>query len=198
MVKPARAFPWRNVTVASTSCRPACAARVHAVRSMKQRGIASFFGAGKAENAPPTAKVASATLGKSAKTASHQESAEVLKDVNSSGTKRAREVIRAQYTMIARVLVLSIMPHQHMASLPHKWFALCAGCCAKHSRSSSRTGKQKQVEAYTEGQCGSQQWQCKLQVTALISCCLAPNARTVVHPSSPALTALTLNANLPL
>lgn len=94
VIKPVRAFPWRNVAIASTSCHPACAARVHAVRSMKQRGIASFFGAGKAENAPPTAKVASATPGKAAKTASQQETAEVLKDVNSSGTKRAREVIR--------------------------------------------------------------------------------------------------------
>lgn len=62
---------------------------------MKQRGIASFFGAGKAENAPCTTKVASATPGRSAKTASQQGSAEVLKDVNSSGIKRAREVIKA-------------------------------------------------------------------------------------------------------
>lgn len=61
---------------------------------MKQRGIASFFGAGKAENAPCTTKVASATPGRSAKTASQQGSAEVLKDVNSSGIKRAREDIR--------------------------------------------------------------------------------------------------------
>ena len=99
--------------------------------------------------------------------------------------------------MSARVLMLFIMPHQHMASLHPKCLALCAGSCAKHSRSSSRTCKQKQVEAYTEGQCGRQQWQCTLRVTALVSCCLAPNARTVVHHLSPALIALTFTANLP-
>ena len=89
------AVSWSHVGVASKSCRPAGVAHVQVVRSMKQRGIASFFGAGKAENAPPTTKVASATPGKSAKTASLQQTAEVLKDVTSSGTKRAREVTRA-------------------------------------------------------------------------------------------------------
>ncbi|KAL3133936.1 hypothetical protein ABBQ32_008384 [Trebouxia sp. C0010 RCD-2024] len=58
---------------------------------MKQRGIASFFGAGKAENAPSKPRLASVTPGKSAKTASQHGSAAVLKDVNSSGIKRARE-----------------------------------------------------------------------------------------------------------
>lgn len=60
---------------------------------MKQRGIASFFGAGKAEGIPRAAKVASSTPNKDAKAAAPQEGADVLKVVNSSGTKRAREVI---------------------------------------------------------------------------------------------------------
>ena len=60
---------------------------------MKQRGIASFFGAGKAENVPRAAKVASSTPSKNTMATAPQEGADVLKVVNSSGTKRAREVI---------------------------------------------------------------------------------------------------------
>ena len=66
--------------------------QVHVVKSMKQRGIASFFGGGKAENPPRTVKVASAKPEK-ALTPGKKSSPEVLKDVNTSGTKRPREVI---------------------------------------------------------------------------------------------------------
>lgn len=114
MARPARAISWRHVAVASTSCHPAGAARVHAVRSMKQRGIASFFGGGKAENAPPKAKVASATPGKSAKIVSQQETAEVLKDVNSAGTKRAREVIKTRFSLDSARILLSFTHDQQM------------------------------------------------------------------------------------
>lgn len=75
---------------------------------MKQRGIASFFGGGKAENPPRTVKAASVKPDNPGK----PSSPEVLKDVNSSGTKRPREVI-------AQVAVaLSIMlegPSQSMS-----------------------------------------------------------------------------------
>ncbi|DBA87111.1 TPA: hypothetical protein ACH3X2_005217 [Trebouxia sp. C0005] len=57
---------------------------------MKQRGIASFFGGAKAENPPRTVKVASAKPEKSL-TPGKKSSPEVLKDVNTSGTKRPRE-----------------------------------------------------------------------------------------------------------
>ncbi|DBB17196.1 hypothetical protein WJX82_005523 [Trebouxia sp. C0006] len=57
---------------------------------MKQRGIASFFGGAKAENPPRTVKVASAKPKKSL-TPGKKSSPEVLKDVNTSGTKRPRE-----------------------------------------------------------------------------------------------------------
>ena len=75
---------------------------------MKQRGIASFFGGAKAENPPRTVKAASVKPDNPGK----PSSPEVLKDVNSSGTKRPREVI-------AQVAVaLSIMlegPSQSMS-----------------------------------------------------------------------------------
>ena len=149
VARPARVFPLRDVAIATTSCQSACAARVHAIRSMKQRGIASFFGAAKAENAPPTAKVGSATAAKSAKTASHHETAEVLKDVNSAGTKRAREVIRAWY--IDECQGAAALHHVSSTRRCLTWYcsALCTGHSAKHNSSASRTGKEKQVEAYT-------------------------------------------------
>ncbi|DBA75266.1 TPA: hypothetical protein ACH3X1_010553 [Trebouxia sp. C0004] len=57
---------------------------------MKQRGIASFFGGGKAENPPRSVRAASAKPEK-AYTPGKKHSPEVLKDVNTSGTKRPRE-----------------------------------------------------------------------------------------------------------
>ena len=61
----------------------------YATGRMKQRGIASFFGGGKAEN---SSKVGAAKAGKSA-IAKSQDPSEVLKDTNSSANKRPREVI---------------------------------------------------------------------------------------------------------
>ena len=73
---------------------------------MKQRGIASFFGGAKAENPPRTVKVASVKPEK-ALTPGKKSSPEVLKDVNTSGTKRTREVI----THIATVLLPRVGGH---------------------------------------------------------------------------------------
>ena len=71
------------------------AARVHAATPMKQRGIASFFGGAKAENAPRVAKSAPVEPGKLATPEAKQPAAEVLKDANTSGSKRPREVINS-------------------------------------------------------------------------------------------------------
>ena len=73
---------------------------------MKQRGIASFFGGAKVENPPRTVKVASAKPEKSL-TPGKKSSPEVLKDVNTSGTKRPREVI----THVATVLLPRVGGH---------------------------------------------------------------------------------------
>lgn len=90
--KPARTCSWVRTISISGSHYSTASVQVHVVKSMKQRGIASFFGGGKAENPPRTVKVASAKPEK-ALTPGKKSSPEVLKDVNTSGTKRPREVI---------------------------------------------------------------------------------------------------------
>ena len=63
--------------------------QAYATGRMKQRGIASFFGGGKAEN---NTKAGAAKAAKSTVAKSHDPS-EVLKDASASANKRPREVI---------------------------------------------------------------------------------------------------------
>ena len=90
--EPTRTCSWVRAIPFSGSHYSTASVQVHVVKSMKQRGIASFFGGAKAENPPRTVKVASAKPEKSL-TPGKKSSPEVLKDVNTSGTKRPREVI---------------------------------------------------------------------------------------------------------
>ena len=92
LYKPTRPCSWVRTVPFSGSHYSTASVQVHVVKSMKQRGIASFFGGGKAENPPRAVKVASVKPEK-ALTPGKTSSPEVLKDVNTSGTKRPREVI---------------------------------------------------------------------------------------------------------
>ena len=105
--QPTRTCSWVRAAPFSGSHYPTASVQVHVVKSMKQRGIASFFGGAKAENPPRTVKVASAKPEKSPKSPGRKSSPEVLKDVNTSGTKRPREVI----THIATVLLPRVGGH---------------------------------------------------------------------------------------
>lgn len=85
---------------------------------MKQRGIASFFGGGKAEN---NTRGLVAKAGKSA-VSKPQDSSEVLKDANSSANKRSREVIIARNASL-----VPNMPHLEHAYLSLWWSRMPRG-----------------------------------------------------------------------
>ena len=93
---------------------------------MKQRGIASFFG-GKAENPPRTVKALSVKADE-LHTPDKHVAPEVLKDVNTSGTKRPREVINHLFTAslqfcahiaVEKILLLTLtnIPHKPLTAL---------------------------------------------------------------------------------
>ena len=112
---------------------------------MKQRGIASFFG-GKAENPSRTVKALSAKADE-LHTPDKHVAPEVLKDVNTSGTKRPREVINHLFTaglqLCAHAAVERILHYlvQH-TSQASDCFAGGSSCC-------HRAVKQGEIEADT-------------------------------------------------
>ena len=102
-IRPIRACGW---TLRPAATKPFCLSsvtRVHASGFMKQRGIASFFGGAKAENPPRVAKSGPVEPGKSVTPDAKQSAVEVLKEANTSGSKRPREVISTNTIFVSTV-----------------------------------------------------------------------------------------------
>lgn len=136
LARPVRSCSWCAASLISRQYRSAPVAQVHVVRSMKQRGIASFFGGGKAENSPRTVKAESAKAAKS-QTPSKQQVSEVLKDVNTSGTKRPREVITHLTSYVSEILGRDCSRHMpHYSILRtfrlYQLHILCRRLCKPH------------------------------------------------------------------